>query len=207
MSRNIVIPAIAAAIGMCFLIGFWGCGTSVFEQSYAVQSGATPITKVQFGDKTEMKRVMQQIRTTNLNLVDRLAYGTPEDIVRQAVSLNVAVREVSNYQPAFATATAEEAATFKKLSHDVEDWSIEVAKAVDGGQPEMADQAYVRIYLSCNQCHRFFRVAPKSVPPMEIPQLETPKPAPKEGETTTPEEKKSEEKKTDGAVRLPPANP
>lgn len=170
--------------GAAMLVGFWGCGTGPLEQSYAIQSGAESVNS-SIAEETELPSLMKQMRAAHLNLVDRLTAGSPEQIVRAGVQVSILARGVAKYQPAIARDSVEEAATFKRLAHEVQDMAVEVAKAADNGRMPAADQYYVRLYLTCNQCHRLFRGFQAPSAPMEIPELETPKPPEEEPESGT----------------------
>jgi hypothetical protein len=188
MKTNAAMLTVVALSATAALVGFWGCGTGPLEQSYAIQSGAETVNS-NIAEKTDIPELMKQMRTANLNLADRLTAGSGEQVVRAAAQLSVIAREVGKYQPAIAKGDATEAATFKRLSEDVKDYSVEVAKAADAGKGDQADQYYVRMFLTCNQCHRLFRGVTKPSAPIDIPELETPKPEPekpKEGATPAP---------------------
>ena len=188
MKANTAWVALGAVATSVLTLGFWGCGYGPIEQSYSVQSGAESLN-YEIGQKTELPNLMKQMRTAHLNLVDRLTSGASEDAVRAAVQVSMVARDVGKYQPAIAKEGREEAATFKRLASDVQDMSVEIAKAIDSGQAAQADQYYARLYLSCNQCHRLYREVKPPSKPLPIPELETPKPPtekPKEGETPAP---------------------
>lgn len=192
MKMNAAVLTVVVLSAAAVLVGFWGCGTGPLEQSYAVQSGAESINST-IGQKTEIPELMKQLRTANLNLVDRMTAGSPDQIVRAAAQVSIFARDVGKYQPAIAKNVADEAATFKRLSEDVKDFAVEVAKAADGGRLEQADQFYVRMFLTCNQCHRLFRGVTKPAGPIDIPELETPKPEAPKPETPAPEAPKNTE--------------
>ncbi len=177
MKMNAAVLTVVAISAVAVLVGFWGCGTGPLEQSYAIQSGAETVNP-SIGEKTEIPELMKQMRTAHLNLVDRLTAGSPEQTVRAAAQVSIIARDVGKYQPAIGKASADEAAAFKRYSEDVKDFAVEVAKAADGGRLDQADNFYVRLYLTCNQCHRLFRGVQKPSGPIDIPELETPKPAP-----------------------------
>ena len=170
--------------GAALVVGFCGCGTGPIEQSYAIQSGAQPVSRAavvearaaEKTDEPELIDLMKELRTANLNLVDRLTAGSPDQVVRAAVQVSLIARQVSTFEPAIATEGREEAAAFKRLAHQVQDMAVEAAKAVDTGNLSQADQYYVRLHLTCNQCHRLFRGAAAATEPMPIPELETPTP-------------------------------
>ena len=181
--------------GSAVLLGLWGCGTGPIEQSYAIQSGAQPVSRTaiiqsQASERTDepaLVDLMKELRTANLNLTDRLTAGSPDQVVRAAVQVSIISRQVSSFEPAIASEGQEEAAAFKRLAHQVQDMAVEVAKAMDTGNTAAADQYYVRLQLTCNQCHRLFRGTTVPAEPLPIPELETPKPpepAPEPGTET-----------------------
>lgn len=169
-------------MGTALLLGFWGCGYGPLEQSYAIESGAESVNSTLGTAEGEVADLMKQMRTANLNLVDRLTAGTPDQVIRAAVQVSILSRQVGKYQPAIATEGIEEAAAFKRLSHQIQDMAVEVAKACDAGQLAAADQYYVSLFMTCNQCHRLFRGVTAPAEPMEIPEIETPKPPVEEPE-------------------------
>ena len=189
MKANATFLVVVVLTGTALLLGFWGCGTGPIEQSYAIQSGATPVSPAAIAEVTktnELSDLMKQMRTANLNLVDRLTAGSPEQVMRASVDVSVLARQVSGFEPAVATGGEEEVAAFKRLAHQVQDMAVEVAKAADAGDrvdPDgyyVKDKFYVRLLLTCNQCHRLFRGVAPPAEPMPIPELETPtKPAEK----------------------------
>jgi hypothetical protein len=172
---NAAVLAAVVLSSAVVLIGFWGCGTGPLEQSYAIQSGAVGVNG-SIGEKTDIPEIMKALRTANLNLVDRLTAGTPEQVMRAAAQVGVVSRDVGNYQPAIGSGAAEEAAVFKRLSQDVKDYAVEVGKAAANGQLPAADQYYARLFLTCNECHRLFRGQQKPAGNIDIPELEKPKP-------------------------------
>ncbi len=186
MKMNAAVLTGVVLSAAAVLVGFWGCGTGPLEQSYAIQSGAETVNS-NIADKTDIPELMKQMRTANLNLVDRLTAGSSEQVVRAAAQVSIVARDVSKYQPAVAKGDVSEVAAFKRFSEDVKDFAVEVAKAADAGRADQADQFYVRMFLTCNQCHRVFRGVTKPSAPIDIPELETPKPsAPKPPEAGTP---------------------
>ena len=188
MRTNAAFLVVVIVTGSALLLAFWGCGTGPLEQPYAIQSGAEPVN-FGIGEKTDLPDLMKRMRFAQLNLSDRLTSGNSEDIVRAAVQVSLVAGEAGKYQPAIALESDDEAATFKRLAHEVQDMAVEVAKAADGGRLGAADQFYVRLYLACNECHRLFRGAVGSSESMEIPELETPKlpeEVPLESGTTAP---------------------
>ena len=175
MRTNAAFLVVVILTGSSLLLAFWGCGTGPLEQPYAIQSGAEPVSFA-IGEQTDLPDLMKRMRFAQLNLSDRLTSGNSEDIVRAAVQVSLVAGEVGKYQPAIALESDDEAASFKRLANEVQDMAVEVAKAADGGRLGAADQFYVRLYLACNECHRLFRGAVGPSEPMEIPELETPKP-------------------------------
>jgi cytochrome c556 len=184
MNRNAGVLAVVVLATAAVLVGFWGCGMGPLEQSYAVQSGAESVNSA-IGEKTEVPELMKQMRTAHLDLVDRLTAGSPDQIMDAAARVSLIAGNVGKYQPAVGKGAAEEAALFKRFSEDIKDYAVEVAKAAASGRFKEADAYYTRLFTTCNTCHRAFRGIVKTAP-VDIPQLETPKPVP-DNATTAPE--------------------
>jgi hypothetical protein len=176
MRANTAFLAVVALVGGALLVTLWGCGYGPISQSYAIQSGAQPVS-VAIGEETEVPALMKKLRTETLNLDDKLLSGDKNQITSAAIRVSQFAEQVSKFQPAIKRAP-EDAQIFKRLAMEVNDYAIEVAKAADAGQLAYANDIFLQMRQRCSQCHQYFRgVAPTS-DNLDIPEVEIPAPIP-----------------------------
>ena len=186
MRTHVAIIVVAAVLGTAVMVALWGCGTTPFEQSFAVQARNPAVQDAGYsvGQKTDISEIMKQMRTAHLNLADSLLYGSPQAIISAAVQINIYGDELTRLQPAIALEGMDDAALWKRQAYEVKDMAVEVAKGIDSGKPDAADYYYTRMFQACNRCHRMFRKVGPPSEPAQIPEIETPKPVPTPEDTT-----------------------
>jgi hypothetical protein len=168
MTLVVLLVCLAAVAGLT------GCGYGPISQSYAIESGAEPVSfAIGEGQDVELKQLVKDMRTAKLNLADQLTNGSPRLVLNSASNVILLAREMADYQPAIALGTPEDAALIKRLPNDVQELALESARAADAGNLGLADRRYAQMYLKYNEWYRkMMGTAMAPVEPLEIPEIE-----------------------------------
>ncbi|GEM_PF-5685774 len=150
-----------------------GCGTVQEWDYFQDVKGDGAST----GQETDVPRLMQQMRVTNIRLMDSLIYMDAPAVVDNSVRMYEFARSLAQTQPALALQSPDDSAKYKRIADELADVIVEVGRAAQANRLDRADMVYAQAFPLCNHCHQQFRVKvePK---PLNLPEIET-KTAPK----------------------------
>ncbi len=137
------------------------------------------------GQPTDAPRIMQQMRTANLKLVDSLIYMNGEGIMANSVQMYELARALKKTQPAVAMQAPDDVAKFKKLADDLAEIIVQVGSSARDNRMDLADWYYAQAFPLCNRCHVQFRNV-TTPQPLTIPEIEKPAPTAPATEGTAP---------------------
>jgi len=174
----------ALSLGLVvWLTGASGCGVAEEYNYFSEVTGGGPST----GESTDVPKIMREMRTANLYLVDSLTTMNKDGAQRYSVQMYEMSKALGRTQPAVALQSPDDVAKYKKIADDLAEIIVQVGVASRDDHQEQADLIYAQAFPLCNRCHLQFRAALKAKP-IEIPDIEKVNPTPSTGETpsTTP---------------------